>query len=59
MPKTKKKEPSRKDLPILRIKPSTYQQSKAELEEDIIVADDPPEVFRTVLRPVHIQFGRD
>ena len=38
----------------VRLKPSTYQPSQAELEEDIRIEATPEDVARAVLRPVRI-----
>ena len=43
-------------LPIVKVKPSTYQPSRKELREDVTLQVDPREVLRAVLRPVKIQF---
>ena len=40
--------------PIVRIKPSSYQPSKAELEEDVRVDASPEELARAVLRQVRV-----
>jgi hypothetical protein len=47
-----------KDAPskrsTVRLKPSKYQPSKADLEEDIRIDATPEELARAVLRPVRI-----
>ena len=40
--------------PVVRIKPSSYQPSKAELEEDVRVDASPEELARAVLRQVRV-----
>ena len=40
--------------PVVRIKPSSYQPSKAELEEDFRVDAAPEELARAVLRQVRV-----
>ncbi|MBC6402738.1 MAG: hypothetical protein GDA39_06830 [Hyphomonadaceae bacterium] len=49
-----------KEMPVVRVKPHSYQPSKAELEEAVVIrkADDsiptPEELVRAALRPVKI-----
>ena len=40
--------------PVVRITPSSYQPSKAELEEDVRIDTTPEELARVVLRPVRV-----
>ena len=40
------------DKPTIRVKPHTYQPSKAELEEDVSLDTTPDELALAVLRPV-------
>ena len=40
--------------PVVRIKPSGYQPSKTELEEDVRVDATPDELARAVLRQVRV-----
>ena len=39
---------------IVRVKPHSYQPSKAELEEDAHIDATPDELAETVLRPVKV-----
>ena len=54
--KESKSEGRKKPLPVVRLKPHTYQPSKAELEEPIILPGDPtPEdLARALLTPVRV-----
>ncbi len=40
--------------PVVRIKPSSYQPPKAELEEDVRIDATPEELARAVLRQVRV-----
>ena len=40
--------------PVVRIKPSNYQPTKAELEEDVRIDATPEELARAVLRRVRV-----
>ena len=40
--------------PELRVRPFSYQPSKAELEEDVRVEATPEELARAILRPVTV-----
>ena len=44
-----------KDKPVVRVRPATYQPSKAELEEDISIDTTPEELAKTALRPVNVK----
>ena len=41
-----------KTKPVVRLKPSSYQPSKAEMEEDIRIDATPEAVMRAVVRDV-------
>ena len=43
------------DRPTIRVKPYSYQPSKAELEEDVSVDATPEEVRAALMRPVVVQ----
>ena len=45
---------SPKQKPVVRVRPHTYQPSKAELEEDVRLDATPEELARAVLRPVRV-----
>ena len=45
-----------KDKPTVRLKRSSYQPTKAELEEDVSIDATPEAVARAVLTPVRIEF---
>lgn len=47
---------TRKNKPILKLMHSSYQPSKAELEEDVSVDASPEDVARAVLSPVQIVY---
>ena len=47
---------TRKNKPVLNLTHSSYQPSKAELEEDVSVDASPEDVARAVLRDVQIVF---
>ena len=40
--------------PVVRVKPSTYQPTRAELREEVRIDATPEELARTVLRPVRV-----
>ncbi len=40
--------------PVVRLKPSSYQPSKAELEEKIVIDGEPEEIARALLQQVKI-----
>lgn len=42
------------DRPVVRLKPSSYQPTEAELEEPIKIDATPEELALAVLRPVRI-----
>ncbi len=44
------------DTPTVRLKPSSYQPSKAELEEPVTVPEDttPEDLARAVVTPVNV-----
>ena len=46
--------PELPERPVVRVKPSTYQPSKAELEEDVMIGAAPEELARAVLRQVRV-----
>ncbi len=57
MPRQKSKKPSKSQkfsLPEVRIKPSSYQPTKAELEEVVSFDTTPEEFLRRVPRPMKI-----
>ena len=41
--------------PTVRLKPSSYQPSKAELEEDVSIDATPEDLRRAVMRPVQVK----
>lgn len=43
----------------LKLKPTDYQPSKKELEEDIYIPASPEELAKAVLRPVEIKYSPD
>ena len=43
------------DKPIVRLRPSSYQPSKAELEEEVRIDATPQELLRAVVRDVKIE----
>ena len=45
---------TRKNKPVVKLAHSSYQPSKAELEEDVSIDATPEEIARAVLRPVQI-----
>jgi hypothetical protein len=48
-----------KDKPEVRVKPHSYQPSKAELNEPVKIDATPSALARAVLRPVRIVEERD
>ena len=48
-----------KQKPVVRVRPHTYQPSKAELEEDVRLDATPEELVRAVLQPVRIVEDHD
>lgn len=48
----------RRDRPTIHLKPSSYQPSKAELEEDMSIDTTPEELCRVALQPVNIRHER-
>ena len=50
MPKSR----SRKDRPVVRVKPSSYQPSKAELEEDMRIKATPRQLAAAMLATVEV-----
>ena len=48
-----------KQKPVVRVKPYSYQPSKAELEEDVSVDATPEEVRAALMRPVIVQESED
>ena len=48
-----------KDKPVVRLKRSGYQPSKAEMEEDVSIDATPKAVARAVLTPVRIEYDED
>ena len=40
--------------PVVRVKPSTYQPTRAELREEVRIDASPDELVRAVLRPVRV-----
>ena len=45
--------------PAVRLKPSSYQPSKAEMEEDIGIDTTPENLLRAVLRDVRIEYDEN
>ena len=46
--------------PVVRVKPATYQPSKAELEENMSVDTTPEELARVALQPMMVKtIGED
>ena len=45
-----------KEKPVVRLKRSGYQPSKAEMEEDVSIDATPEAVARAVLTPVRIEY---
>ena len=43
------------DKPVVRVKPATYQPSKAELEEDASIDTTPEELARVALQPMTVK----
>lgn len=49
-----------KDKPEVRVKPATYQPTKAELEEDMSVDTTPEDLARVALQPMTVKtIGED
>ena len=48
-----------KQKPIVRVRPHTYQPSKAELDEEVRLDATPEELVRAVLQPVQIVEDHD
>ena len=44
-----------KDKPAVRVRPATYQPSKAEREEDIGIDTTPEELARVALQPMTVK----
>lgn len=47
------------DAPTVCLKPSSYQPSKAELEEDVRIVAAPEDVVRAVMSPVDLRHVDD
>ena len=48
------------DKPTVRVRPATYQPSKAELEEDMAIDTTPEELARVALQPMTVKtIGED
>ena len=47
-----------KDKPAVRLKPSSYQPSKAEMEEDIAIDTTPEDLLRAVVCDVRIEYDK-
>ena len=43
------------DKPVVRVRPATYQPSKAELEEDMSIDTTPEELARIALQPMAVK----
>ena len=43
--------------PVVKLAHSSYQPSKAELEEDVSIEATPEDIARAVLRPVQVVFA--
>lgn len=54
MAKAKPREPVKIERRTVRVKPHSYQPSKAEMEADISIDATPEEVAAAILRPVRI-----
>ena len=48
-----------KDKPAVRLKPSSYQPSKAEMEEDIGIDTTPKDLLRAVVCDVRIEYDEN
>ena len=48
-----------KQKPVVRVRPHTYQPSKAELDEEVRLDATPEELARAVLQPVQIVEDHD
>ena len=48
-----------KEKPVVRLKRSGYQPTKAEMEEDVSIDATPEELARAVLTPVRIEYEED
>ena len=48
-----------RDRPTLRLKPSSYQPGKAEMEEDIGIDTTPENLLRAVVREVRIEYDEN
>ena len=49
-----------RDKPVVRVRPATYQPSKAELEEDTAIDTTPEELARVALHPMTVKtIGED
>ena len=44
-----------KDKPAVRVRPATYQPSKAELEEDVSIDTTPEELARVALQSMTVK----
>ena len=59
-PKRRVVEAESSTKPVVWLKPTTYQPSKAELEEDMRIGASPEELADAVLRPVVVKrIGKD
>ena len=47
---------TRKNKSVVKLAHSSYQPSKAELEEDVSIDATPEDIARAVLRPVQVVF---
>ena len=48
------------DKPVVRVRPATYQPTKAELEEDMCIDTTPEELARVALQPMSVKtIGED
>ena len=45
---------AKKPAPIVRVKPRSYQPTKADMERDVSIDATPDELARAVLRPVKV-----
>ena len=48
-----------REKPVVRLKPSSYQPSTAEMEEDIGIDATPQDVLRAVVRDVRIEIDEE
>ena len=54
LPRPMTKKPTK---PTIKIKPSSYRPTKAELEADVSIQATPEELVRAVMRPMRVRTG--